>query len=127
MMKVYAARTLIANEHEACGWSYGASEHSVCCECPRVRLGAVGDASFSTAAESSAISMIKVPFQQGIQKDLNPVGARRDAWPLYRVVERRLGAFLTERRFQTSLLIVFSAVALLMAAKIEPVVALRET
>lgn len=38
--------------------------------------------------------------------------------PLYGVttVENRLGAFLTQRRFQTSLLIAFSVVALLMAA-----------
>ncbi len=38
--------------------------------------------------------------------------------PLYGVttLENRLGAFLTERRFQTLLLIVFSTVALLMAA-----------
>ncbi len=38
--------------------------------------------------------------------------------PLYGVttLESRLGAFLTQRRFQTSLLIGFSAVALLMAA-----------
>ena len=38
--------------------------------------------------------------------------------PLYGVttLENRLGAFLTQRRFQTSLLIGFSVVALLMAA-----------
>jgi putative ABC transport system permease protein len=38
--------------------------------------------------------------------------------PLYGVttLENRLGAFLTERRFQTSLLIGFSVIALLMAA-----------
>jgi putative ABC transport system permease protein len=38
--------------------------------------------------------------------------------PLYGVttLENRLGTFLTERRFQTSLLIVFSVIALLMAA-----------
>ena len=39
--------------------------------------------------------------------------------PLYGVttLENRLGAFLTERRFQTSLLIGFSGLALLMASK----------
>ena len=38
--------------------------------------------------------------------------------PVYGVttLENRLGAFLTQRRFQTSLLIGFSVVALLMAA-----------
>ena len=44
--------------------------------------------------------------------------SRGKAAPLYGVttLENRLGAFLTQRRFQTSLLIGFSVVALLMAA-----------